>query len=102
MASEYTVLIGGENGGKITVRAVTADTVGLYDERDETITRPCNVDLAALLPYRMRKAFNRSSGRFWYDKTARITRDGRTTATPYLALHYATGAHMATLYAIAN
>lgn len=102
MASEYTILIGGPNGGKLIARAVNADIVGLYDERDGTITRPCGVDIGELLPYRYRKAFKRSSGRFWHDATARITADGKTTVPPYLTLYYATGAHMATLYAIAR
>lgn len=98
MASEYHVHWG---TGRITVRAVTADLAGTYDDRDGTITRPCDVDIAELLPKRWRKAFALSSGRFWHDTNGRIDASGRMIGrAPYLELRGYRGKHLATLYYI--
>lgn len=104
MASEYTILINGERyGGKVVVRAIDAEITGLYDERDKTITRPADYDIEKLLPYKLRKAFARSTGRFWFDDASRIDSNGRTVGNcPHLSLYGARGKYLATLYAIAN
>ena len=101
MASEYTII--GHNMHKFTVQAIDAEITGLYDSRDGTITRPCTVDISQLIPWRYRRAFNRTNGRFWYNEAARIGLDGVTTEQlPYLPLYDARGKHMTTLYAIAR
>ena len=104
MASEYTILINGSRyGGKIVVRAIDAIIAGLYDERDETITMPAHYDIARLLPYKLRKAFDRTGGHFWIDAASRIDSNGRIKGNcPHLSLYSAKGKYLATLYAIAN
>lgn len=105
MASEYTICVNGARYGcKFTVRAVSAEIAGLYDERDGTINRPCDVDIVQLMPKRLRKAFDRSSKRFWHDARARIDASGRLVGgnCPYLELTDYRGRYLATLYAIPN
>lgn len=104
MASEYTILINGTRyGGKIIVRAIDAIITGLYDERDNTITMPAHYDIEKLLPYKLRKAFDRTGGHFWFDDASRINSNGRTVGNcPHLPLYGARGKYLATLYAIAN
>jgi len=99
MASEYVILAGEY---KLTVRAVDAFITGTYDKRDGTITRPFDADIAALLPYRYRKAFARTNGMFWHDDATHIDASGRMVGgnPPYLALFNYRGAHMVTLCAI--
>lgn len=99
MASEYTIL---GPDFKFIVRSVNAEITGLYDERDSTLTRPDCTDIAQLIPYKYRKAFARTTGRFWHHDRARVTIEGKTTHCPYLPLYGYRGRHLVTLYAIAN
>lgn len=99
--TEFVILIDGADGGKFTVRAVAADLVGLWDSEQRCAIRPCSVDIEQLIPYRYRRAFKRTTGRFWYDDAARF--DGGKVvggSVPYLTLENSRGKYMATLYAL--
>jgi len=100
MASEWTILINGANGGKFTVRSISPMIGGTYDRRDKTFNAPCPSDIAQLIPYRLRAAFARN-GTFWRGKDSDITSDGKLTGiAPYCTLYGYRGKYLATLYAI--
>lgn len=101
MASEYMILTNSTPGAKFIVRAVSAEITGLWDKRDSTLTRPSEVDIAALIPAHLRKAFKRSNGRFWYDDASFVDMTGKLHGSaPYLELRGYRGKYLATLYAI--
>ena len=103
MASEYTILINGPSGCKFTVRATSAIVAGLYDMRDKTFTKPDATDIAQLIPYRWRKAFNRAGlNPFWFEDSAHINEQGRVVCggLPYTKLYNSRGKYMVTLTAI--
>ena len=97
----FVILINGAEGGKITVPAIPAEAVGIYNADLAEFFRPDCEQIGRALPYRLRRSFERTSGRFWFDKAAHID-GGRLTGgyPPYLELRGYRGRYLATLYAI--
>jgi hypothetical protein len=78
------------NGRALDIPAVKAVSAGHW--RDGELITPSRPDVRAALPYRWRKAFDRS-GSFWFDACD-------NSASAFLALRSARGRHLATLYAL--
>jgi hypothetical protein len=68
---------------------------GIWDSEARLVCVPSNPDIRDGLPYRWRKAFDRSGGTFWFPKSGKAW-----PAAPYCILRNARGGWLATLYAI--
>lgn len=99
--SDFMILCSGASGPKFIVRGVRSDLVGIWHCEERDIIRPNDCDIAALIPYKWRKAFARSNGRFWYHDRARIE-GGKIVGgdAPHLELRGYRGEYLTTLYAI--
>lgn len=87
--------------GKPSVHAVPpAGLVGVYDEVTGEVWTPDANAIREALPHQWRKAWDRASGSFWYDKNGRMTPEGLKGSTPYKTIYRADGSRLATIYAL--
>jgi len=84
-----------DSAAKFRVPAVPGHLAGIWDSEARLVCVPSNPAVRAGLPYRWRKAFDRSGGTFWFPKSGKAW-----PAAPYCTLRNARGRHLATLYAI--
>ena len=84
-----------DSAAKFRVPAKPGVIAGIWDSEAREIYVPELSAVRAGLPYRWRKAFDRSGGTFWFPKSGKAW-----PAAPYCTLRNARGRHLVTLYAI--